>query len=124
MESLGGLTRAHGPAAIRPLPVWRRGDHGLIGVVIGVPEPRRDGPSLRVDTRLMSCRVIGRTVDQFTFRAILDRASGAGYRRIISEYIPTAKNAMVRDSTTRSASGPTPKAPAADACTISTFRHG
>jgi FkbH-like protein len=75
----------------------RFGDHGLIGVVLGVPEPERDMPSLRIDTWLMSCRVIGRTVEQFTFRAILDRAAQAGYHRIIGEYIPTAKNALVRE---------------------------
>jgi FkbH-like protein len=75
----------------------RFGDHGLIGVVIGVPEAGRDVPSLRIDTWLMSCRVIGRTVEQFTFLAILDRASRAGYHRIVGEYVPTAKNALVRD---------------------------
>jgi FkbH-like protein len=75
----------------------RFGDHGLIGVVIGVPEPGRDVPTLRIDTWLMSCRVIGRTVEQFTVRVLLDRASRCGYRRIMGEYLPTAKNALVRE---------------------------
>src|SRR5262249_35959395 len=75
----------------------RFGDHGLIAVVIGVPDQGPDIPTLRIDTWLMSCRVIGRTVEQFTFRAILDRASRLGYLRIIGEYLPTPKNAPVRE---------------------------
>ena len=55
---------------------------------------RRRADAVRVDTWLMSCRVIGRTVEQFFFRA--PRAGpGPGHRRIVGEYIPT-KNALVR----------------------------
>ena len=75
----------------------RFGDHGLIGVMIGVPEPGHEVPSFRIDTWLMSCRVIGRTVEQFTFGELLDRAARLGYRRIIGEYLPTPKNELVRE---------------------------
>ena len=68
------------------------GDHGLIAVLIGVPDV---DDSLRVDTWLMSCRVIGRTVEQFCFRVLWERAIKLGYRRIVGEYIPSAKNALV-----------------------------
>jgi FkbH-like protein len=68
------------------------GDHGLIAVLIGVPE---DEDALKVDTWLMSCRVIGRTVEQFCFRVLWERARALGYRRIVGEYIPSAKNALV-----------------------------
>lgn len=70
----------------------RFGDHGLIAVLIGVAEGEG---SLKVDTWLMSCRVIGRTVEQFCFRALWERARGLGHRRIIGEYIPSAKNSLV-----------------------------
>jgi FkbH-like protein len=69
------------------------GDHGLIAVLIGVP----DDDALRVDTWLMSCRVIGRTVEQFCFRVLWERARKLGYRRIVGEYIPSAKNALVSE---------------------------
>jgi FkbH-like protein len=75
----------------------RFGDHGLIAVMIGVPDARDDVPTLRIDSWLMSCRVIGRTVEQCSFRALLERASPLGYRRILGEYIPTPKNALVRE---------------------------
>ena len=42
----------------------------------------------------MSCRVIGRTVEQFFFAAFLDRARQARYEKIVGEFIPTAKNAV------------------------------
>jgi FkbH-like protein len=69
------------------------GDHGLIGVLIGVP----DDDALKVDTFLMSCRVIGRTVEQFCFRTLWEKAKALGYRRIVGEYIPSAKNALVAE---------------------------
>ena len=74
----------------------RFGDHGLIGVVIGVPAD--DHPqTLKVDTWLMSCRVIGRTVEQFMVGELLERSKRLGYRRIEGLYIPTKKNALVAD---------------------------
>jgi FkbH-like protein len=77
----------------------RFGDHGLVAVLLAVPEDDCLGaqPALRVDTWLMSCRVIGRTVEHFLAGALLDRARELGYHRIIGEYIPTTKNALVRE---------------------------
>jgi FkbH-like protein len=74
----------------------RFGDHGLIGVMIAVPADG-DRRVLRVDTWLMSCRVIGRTVEEFSFGELLDRARRLGYREINGEYIPTKKNALVSE---------------------------
>jgi FkbH-like protein len=72
----------------------RFGDHGLIGLLIAGPT-EEDPQSLRVDTWLMSCRVIGRTVEEFFVSELLDRARRLGYRRILGEFIPTKKNALV-----------------------------
>ncbi len=71
----------------------RYGDNGIVGLVI--IEFEQD--VAEIDTFLMSCRVIGRTIE----RAMLHVAEGvvrtrkAG--RIRGRYIPTAKNAQVRD---------------------------
>ena len=45
----------------------------------------------------MSCRVIGRTVEQFFIGELLERARKLGYREIRGEYIPTKKNALVSE---------------------------
>jgi FkbH-like protein len=75
----------------------RFGDHGLISIVIGVVE----GREFLVDTWLMSCRVLKRQVEEEVLNEILRRACAAGCERVVGEYLPTAKNGMVRDHYTR-----------------------
>ena len=71
----------------------RFGDSGLTGVLMAVPE----GDSLRVDTWLMSCRVLGRRLDEVMFAALARYAVENGFQHIRGEYIPTAKNGQVAD---------------------------
>jgi FkbH-like protein len=71
------------------------GDHGLVSVLIAVPSPEFGPRALRVDTWLMSCRVIARTVEQYLFGELLRQARALGYERLIGEFIPTKKNAPV-----------------------------
>ena len=68
----------------------RYGDNGLIAVVI--LEDR--GQDLMVDTFLMSCRVMGRKLEDAIIHELSAYYPG---RRLLGEYIPTAKNAPVRD---------------------------
>lgn len=70
------------------------GDNGLICVVIMKPQ---DSETLFVDTWFMSCRVLKRGMENFTLNTMVAAARSRGYRQIIGEYIPTAKNAMVKD---------------------------
>lgn len=70
------------------------GDNGLIAVVI-LKEESPD--TLFIDTWFMSCRVLKRSMENFTLNTIAGYASGRGYLYIKGEYIPTAKNDMVRD---------------------------
>src|SRR5579862_2582736 len=71
----------------------RFGDSGLTGVLIAVPE----GHTLRVDTWLMSCRVLGRRLDEVMFAALVRYAAENGYQEIVGEYIATAKNGQVAE---------------------------
>jgi FkbH-like protein len=71
----------------------RFGDHGLISVVI----LRKRAEELEIGDWLMSCRVLTRGVEQFLMNRVVDLAKRHGCKRITGEYIPTAKNGMVRE---------------------------
>ena len=71
----------------------RFGDNGLISVVI----LRQQAPELVIDSWLMSCRVLGRGVESFAMNRVVDFARRHGYRAVVGHYLPTAKNAMVKD---------------------------
>jgi len=71
----------------------RFGDSGLTGVLIALPENGR----LRIDTWLMSCRVLGRRLDEVMFAALVRYAAANHYTHIRGEYIPSAKNSQVAD---------------------------
>ena len=73
--------------------VDRFGDNGMIAVVIG----ERVGDQVHIDTWLMSCRVLGRRVEQATLDIIVRSVRPLGVRKLIGRYKPTAKNGMVRD---------------------------
>jgi FkbH-like protein len=68
------------------------GDNGMISVVIC----RRTGPiTLEFDTWLMSCRVLGRRVENMVLQEIIDRARDLGIVELIGRYIPTERNGLV-----------------------------
>jgi len=70
------------------------GDNGVIAIVAG----REGSPGdIVLDTWLMSCRVLGRQVEDATLNLVAAEARRLGASRLIGEYIPSAKNAMVRD---------------------------
>jgi FkbH-like protein len=86
MESAGVLT-------LQLRLIDRFGDNGIIGIVIGV----LSGKSLRIDAWLMSCRVLGRRIEEATMNLIVEEASKLGACQLNGEYLPTKKNGMVRD---------------------------
>ena len=71
------------------------GDFGMIAVVICQPSPEPE--AWEIDTWLMSCRVLGRQVEQAMLNAIVQGAREAGVTTLVGRYFPTAKNAMVAD---------------------------
>lgn len=72
----------------------RFGDHGLISVVIC---KAGNDSILEIDTWLMSCRVLKRQVEQQVLNKVVDIAKAKNCTGIKGIYLPTAKNAMVRD---------------------------
>jgi len=71
----------------------RFGDHGLISIVIG----QVAGTTLKIDTWLMSCRVLKRQVEEEVLNELARLAVKRGCLRLEGLYLPTAKNEMVRD---------------------------
>jgi FkbH-like protein len=73
------------------------GDNGMISAVIC----RQTGQCWEVDTWIMSCRVLGRCVEETILQYMVEQARLRGITEIIGRYIPTAKNCLVRDHFSR-----------------------
>jgi FkbH-like protein len=69
------------------------GDNGMISVIIC----RRDADDWLVDTWLMSCRVLGRRVEQAVLQELVSHARKLGITRIVGTYRPTERNRLVED---------------------------
>ncbi len=98
-------TRRHGPAEVcafmddeRYVTLYLRlrdrfADHGLVALMIA--EQREH--VLDIDTWLMSCRVIGRTVENKLLAQLCEIASARGCNEVRGTLIPSEKNVVVRD---------------------------
>jgi FkbH-like protein len=71
----------------------RFGDHGLVSIVIA----QRTGDVMNIDTWLMSCRVLKRQVEDEVLNEVVRLAGELGCTKLTGVYLPTSKNAMVRD---------------------------
>jgi FkbH-like protein len=71
----------------------RFGDNGMISIVIC--RDRED--SWEVDTWVMSCRVLGRRVEEAVLAEIVRAARSAGKTAILGDYIDSGRNSLVSD---------------------------
>jgi len=71
----------------------RFGDNGLVGVAIA----RFDRDFCEIDSFLMSCRVVGRTVETAFLSHVAVEALHRGPRYLHGWYLPTKKNDLVKD---------------------------
>jgi FkbH-like protein len=69
------------------------GHNGLISLII----MKKQEGGFFIDTWIMSCRVLKRTMENFVLNTIVSLALQSGCEKIIGEFIPTAKNKMVKD---------------------------
>jgi FkbH-like protein len=71
------------------------GDNGIICVIIcrQIDQPK----TWTIDTWLMSCRVLGRRVEQMVLSEIIRRARQCDIRKLVGIYRPTERNDMVRE---------------------------
>ena len=71
----------------------RFGDNGIVGLMFASQKEDR----LEIDTFLLSCRVIGRTVETAMLANLCEFAISHPLKTILGRVIPTAKNTPVRD---------------------------
>ncbi len=71
----------------------RFGDNGLVGVVIVHDRP----PAWEIDTFLLSCRVIGRSIESAMLSHVAGQAHRAGVHLLRGWFLPTAKNQPAED---------------------------
>jgi FkbH-like protein len=69
------------------------GDYGLVGVSI----LQKKAKACVIDTLLMSCRVLGRGAEATFIAKLAEAAKSLGCDEMRGKYIPTQKNAMVKD---------------------------
>lgn len=69
------------------------GDEGIVGAAIVRKEPE----VWILDSFLLSCRVIGRKIETAFLASIVADAKKQGASMLVGEYIPTPKNAPVKD---------------------------
>jgi len=98
-------TRRYGEAEVQAMmdsPEWdvytvnvtdRFGDNGLVGVCICHTADGR----CEIDTLLLSCRVIGRTVETALLSYLTQEKRAAGLEVLEGWFVPTRKNAPARD---------------------------
>jgi FkbH-like protein len=71
----------------------RFGDHGVTGVAI----IQECGDVWEIDSFLLSCRVIGRTVETAILSFLIDEAREAGAKTLRGWFLPTKKNAPAKE---------------------------
>jgi len=69
------------------------GDNGIAGMAI----VEKDEKKWCIDTFLLSCRVIGRRIEETLIARIVDEAQKEKVQTLIGHFIPTKKNAPARD---------------------------
>jgi FkbH-like protein len=92
-EEVDGMARRAGWTVLSIAVRDRYGDNGLVGVAITTDADE----VCEVDTFLLSCRVIARTVETALLSVISEQARARACRALRGVYIPTRKNAPCKD---------------------------
>jgi FkbH-like protein len=75
--------------------VDRFGDNGIVSAMILRPDA--SGGVFDIDTWVMSCRVFGRQLEYEAMNIAVEIARAMGAQSFRAEYVPTAKNQVVKD---------------------------
>ena len=69
------------------------GDSGVVGMII----IRKEDEKATIDTLLLSCRILGRRIEEAFFIEILDFLQENNFKKVVGEYIPSQKNQMTKN---------------------------
>ena len=69
------------------------GEQGIVAILLAT-RSAQDG-TLVVDSFLVSCRALGRGVEDALWSVLVERANEAGIHKVLAEYLPTPKNGIV-----------------------------
>jgi FkbH-like protein len=72
----------------------RFGDNGLVSAMLLADGAAGDW---RIENWVMSCRVFGRQLEEEALNVAAEQAAQRGIRRLVAEFVPTAKNTVVAD---------------------------
>ena len=93
-DEVEGLIAAPDAVTLQLRLLDRFGDNGIIAIIIA---RYADSQSAVLDTWLMSCRVLGRQVEQAALHVLAQEALRRRLTHLRGVYRPTKKNAIVRD---------------------------
>lgn len=71
----------------------RFGDYGMTGVII----VKDNQANWEIDTLLLSCRILGKKIEEQFLGYILDQLKKTKPKAVIGKYIPTTKNVQTKD---------------------------
>ena len=72
----------------------RFGDSGITGTVFLEPV---DDVTVNIDTLLLSCRILGRDIEEAFIKTVFNLLRLDGFRKVKAVYLPTAKNGQTAD---------------------------
>ena len=72
----------------------RFGDNGITGTIFLEPV---DDVTMKVDTLLLSCRILGKGLEEAFVKTVFNLLRLDGYRRLEADYLPTLKNGQTAD---------------------------
>ncbi len=72
----------------------RFGDNGITGTIFLEPI---DDVTMSVDTLLLSCRILGKGIEEAFVKTVFNLLRLDGYRHLQADYLPTSKNGQTAD---------------------------
>ena len=72
----------------------RFGDNGITGTIFLKP---MDDDRLSIDTLLLSCRILGKGIEEAFVKTVFNLMRLDGYRHVEADYLPTARNGQTAD---------------------------